>query len=220
MKHVKAYKAVQSDLQRLARKVEAFRLPYGPFEYAARAQAFTNAQQLFHEIVREGRKYHADPQAKAVIEAARSAYHAAWEAAYPSGFWEDCRMLRAGNPIGLESAVRFLEADPMFFRSGYVKAWLIRRIKPPMLTPAFAKRLQNVVLSLIDRRDDRDFRAFCRLAHKVDSPDLRVELTRRLTHTEPNVRRRARWVLDALDAGKRKNPETANREMEARLWKH
>lgn len=126
------------------------------------------------------------------------------DAAYPDRFWEDYQKLKSGDAAGLESAVRFLEADPYFFRSGYIKVSLIRGIKPPMLKPNDAKRLQNVVVSLVNRRDDRDFRAFCKLARKVDGPELREQLSQRLTSRNPDaspnldVRRRARWVLEAL----------------------
>ena len=55
----------------------------------------------------------------------------------------------------------FLEADPWFYRTGYIKSKLIRYIKRPMLTPEYIKRLQRVVLAVVDKRDDRDFRAYC-----------------------------------------------------------
>ena len=133
------------------------------------------------------------------------------DAAYPSGFWEDAEKLRGGDAAGLESAVCFLAADPIFFRTGYVKAWLIRAIKPPMLKSDDKKRLQDAILSRVDRRDDRDFRAFCRLAKKVDDANLREQLTQRADEGDFDVRRRARWVMEALaqkdrmeQAGKRR----------------
>ncbi len=169
-----------------------------PFDYAARARQVAEAQQ-WNTLASQMRfRPPADPQTWDVHKATAERLWKALDAAYPEGFWEDCKKLKAGDAAGLETAIRFLEADPYFFRSGYIKAWLIRGIKPSMLTPAYRKRLQQVVLSLIDRRDDRDFRAFCKLACKVDAPELREQLTQRLTHNDPNVRRRARWVLEAL----------------------
>jgi hypothetical protein len=38
--------------------------------------------------------------------------------------------LKERNSSGLATAVRFLEADPWFFRSGYTKAELIRYLCP------------------------------------------------------------------------------------------
>lgn len=194
----KSHKTPLTDLQRLAQKVEDYRLPSGPFDYAVQARAVREAQQFFHEIVREGKRYYADPEAHAIIEAARRLYSAALEAAYPAGFWEDYQRLRAGGTAGLESVVRFLEADPYFFRSGCIKVMLIRAVKPSMLKPSDIARLQSVVLSLVDRRDDRDFRAFCCLAKKVDDAGFREQLRQRADESNFDVRRRARWVLDAL----------------------
>ncbi len=113
-------------------------------------------------------------------------------------FQRDMVLMQGGDKSKVDVAIAFLEADPWFHGSGYAKAKLIRYLKPPMLKPDEIKRLQNVVLSLVDRRDDRDFRAFCKLARKVDGPRLREQLTQRLAQNDLNVQRRARWVLEAL----------------------
>ncbi len=128
-------------------------------------------------------------------------------ARYTWDFWRDVELLRGGDQTKLETAVAFLEADPWFHGSGYVKTKLSRYIKPEMLTPAYRTRLAGAVLAMVDKRHDRDFRAFCRLARKVDAPALRDELTRRVANGDPDVRRRARWVLEALEHGKRHAPE-------------
>ena len=187
-----------TDIQRLAQRVEAYRLPSSPFDYATRAQSMNDVRDFFHEIVREAKQYHAAPEATRVIEAARRLYYAASEAAYPSGFREDCQRLRAGDSEGLEAAVAFLEADPWFHRSGYVKDKLIRHIKPPMLTPEYIRRLQNVILEMVERRNGQEFQAYCKLARKVDAPDLREQLMRRMNGGDADTSRRARWVLEAL----------------------
>ena len=51
---------------------------------------------------------------------------------------------------------------------------------------------------MVDRRNGREFRAYKQLACKVDAPELRAQLDHRLAHTDPAVRQRARWVLEAL----------------------
>jgi len=61
-----------------------------------------------------------------------------------------------------------------------------------------ASRLRQVVLNLVDQRDGREFRWYCRLARHIDGPDLRNQLERRLRDANGNVRRRAGWVLDVL----------------------
>ena len=198
MKRRQTHKTPLSGLQRLAQRVEAYRPPSGPFDYATRAQAMNDAREFFYEIVREGKRYYADPKAESVTESARRLYYAALDAACPPGFWEEYQRLRAGDPAGLEVAVAFLEADPWFQGSGYVKVKLVRHIKQSMLTPGDVTRLQNVVLNMVERRNGQEFHDYCRLARKVASPRLREQLARRLTHDDPDIRRRTRWVLEAL----------------------
>ena len=64
----------------------------------------------------------------------------------------------------------------------------------PMLQAHF-----DVVLAAVDKCDRREFRSYCRLARTVDSPDLRQVLSDRLGDPDCGVRRRARWVLNALE---------------------
>lgn len=116
-------------------------------------------------------------------------------ARYDWDFRRDVELLRGGDPTKIEVAVAFLEADPWFHGSGYDKVRLVRYIKPPMLTPCYVGRLQNVVLRMVERRNGQEFRAYCRLARKVDGPELREGLTRRLDNDDADIRRR---VLEAL----------------------
>jgi len=170
----------------------------GPFDYAARAQQVQEAHRLNSTASElRFRPPHA-PEAWELHELTAARFWEAIEAAYPPGFGHDAARLHAGDAAGLESTFAFLEADPFFFRTGYLKAALIRDIKRLSLTPPQAQRLQQVVLTVVDARNDREFRAFCRLARKVDAPALREQLTARLTSSDAGIRRRARWVLEAL----------------------
>lgn len=191
-------KAPLTDIQRLAQRVEKYHLPDGPLDYAARAQSLNDTQAFFREIAGAASRHCADPKAKAVVDTARRVYEAAREAAYPSGFWEDYQKLCAGDAAGLEATVTFLEADPWFPNSGYVKVKLIRHIKPSMLPPEYSTRLQNVVLEMVERRNGQEFRAYCKLACKVDDAGFREQLRQRADEGNFDVRRRACWVLEAL----------------------
>src|SRR5215468_12433620 len=99
---------------------------------------------------------------------------------------------------GVDEAIKYLEKDEWKFRSGYAKADLICLLRKLDLKPNEAERLRRVVLAVIDGRDRREFRHYCRLACKVDSPQLRKELTRRLEDENEVVRRHARWALEYL----------------------
>ncbi len=204
MKRKKATSPQRSDFAEIVRRVQDYKPAKGEFSYAERGWAVTEAHQLYNESFQLGKSY---PMAPGLAEANTEAHRLWFEAldkAYPNSFWENYERLRSGDPTGLENAVSFLEADPWFFGTGYVKTKLMRFIKPAMLTPEYKKRLQQVVLAVVDKRDERDFREYCRFACKVDAPELRGQLSQRLTSrnpdTSPNfdVRRRARWVLEAL----------------------
>ena len=98
----------------------------------------------------------------------------------------------------VDEAIKYLEKDEWKFGSGYAKADLISWLRKFDLMPNEAERLRRVVLAVVDGRDRREFRHYCKLASKVDSPQLREELTRRLGDENEVVRRHARWVLEYL----------------------
>ena len=198
MKRKKTRSLQRSDVADVLRRVKEYQPARGLFSYAERGRAVTEAHRLYNESSQLTRRFPLDPDLAEACSEAHRLWYTAIGNAYPPGFREDEERLRVGDASGLESAVSFLEADSWFFGTGYHKASLIRYLKPPLLTLEYARRLQRVVLAVVDTRDDRDFRAYCRLARKVDAPALRDELTRRLTHGDPGVCRRARWVLEAL----------------------
>jgi uncharacterized protein (TIGR02996 family) len=180
--------------ERLDRLTDAGR----PFDQAERAAEAAEARRLFHEVLRLSEARRGDPQLTALYVEARTRAHAAEQAAWPPGFWEDFGRLRSGDAAALETAVAFLEADPWFFRSGYAKESLIRFLCRLELAPEHVDRLRKVVLAAVDGRHRREFRRYCRLARKVDGPEVRSELARRLRHDDPRVCRHARWVFAAL----------------------
>lgn len=198
MKTRKSRSQQRLDLLELHRRVEQFRLCSGPFDYTSRVTKMQEAQTLLHQSSAARLKFRDDPQAWADWQRMVQFWREALEAAYPPCFWNNVITLKQGDLEGLPDAISFLEADPWFFRTGYVKTWLIRHIKPTMLSLQDIARLQQVILHVVDTRDDRDFRAFCRLARKVDGPVLRRELQARLESPQADIRRRSRWVMDAL----------------------
>ena len=169
-----------------------------PSSGTSRYQAAEDARAVYDRAWRLHRRFPQDAEASNAYIEAQKHYWRLISAAYPPSFNQDLVRLEEGDPSGLESVVAFLEADPIFYGTGYLKEALSRLLRDVELPMIYVQRLQRVVLSIVDRRDGREFRAFCRLARKVDAPELREQLTRRLAHDDPNVRRRARWVLEAL----------------------
>lgn len=189
----KDVKLLERELDNLKSQLEA----KSGFRYAERAEIARRAQALVHEAAALLRGNPRDTMVREIHRSAVEAFRTAVDRAYPAGFWEDVERLRRGELSGLAAGVAFLEADPWFDGSGYTKANLIRYITRIDLPHDIAERLRRVVLAAVDHRDRREFRLYCRLARKVDSVELRELLGPRLQHSDPAIRRRARWVLEA-----------------------
>jgi len=168
------------------------------FDQVHMAERAESARILLHDAARLPERNKEKSQDHATWKKCIDLFFRCLNEAYPTGFWQDFENLKKGDPSGLESAIRFLEADPWFFRSGYVKADLIRYVCRCSLMPDQAGRLREVVLNAIERRDRREFRQFANLAKAVQSDELKSEVAKRLLYEDEGVRRRARWVLDLL----------------------
>jgi hypothetical protein len=120
--------------------------------------------------------------------------------AFPGGLARGMSLLAKGDPATIEESIRFLEADPWFFRSGYIKAEIIRHLRRAPLSPAQVGRLQQVILARVAGRDTREFRWYCRLARVVSDANFRREIER-LSHSPADpIARRARWVVAQMGA--------------------
>jgi hypothetical protein len=160
------------------------------FPFAARADRFRRAQRALNESSKrpffEGR------------DAALDEYWAAAEQALPPGFDQASASLRNGDPAGVTVAIEFLEADPIVFRSGYLKGDLVTYLKRVPLSEPQRERLRGVVLQLVASRDGREFRRYCQLARRLDGPEFRAKLEELAASSDADVGRRAGWVLKAL----------------------
>jgi hypothetical protein len=125
-------------------------------------------------------------------------FWAAMRAAYPPEFWDSYERLKAGDHDCADDAIAFLEADPMCQRSGYIKADLLRFLGRLSLSEAQAQRLRDVILHVTATRDAREFRRYCTLAQRLDTPTFRSRLAELAATDDRAVRRRAGWVLAAL----------------------
>ncbi|QGM45431.1 hypothetical protein [Methylocystis heyeri] len=185
------------------------------FDYAGRAAEVEAARRKIHEAFLQ----EATEKSITAWKGAISDFNAALEAAFPPRFWEQINRLRRisryyavhcgvslrerpltkGDEAALETAIEFLEADPMFFRSGYVKADVLRLVKRMPLSEERAERLRAVVLGVVDQRASQEFQRYCRLARRIATPSLRQDLKKRIDGDDPATARRARWMLAAIE---------------------
>jgi len=98
----------------------------------------------------------------------------------------------------IEFVVCFLEVDPHFFRSGYLKQDLLTRIKRSKLTAPIKRRLHAVLLDAVHRRGTREFKYYCRLAAAVADDGLRGQLEALAAEGTSARTSRARRMLVSL----------------------
>jgi hypothetical protein len=87
----------------------------GPTQNAAKLRDLKEAVKSTFRVRHEGAS-----QIEAWSEACRQFHLSYDQLAFPGGLGESMRRLIEKDPVTIESAVQFLEADPMFFRSGYI----------------------------------------------------------------------------------------------------
>jgi hypothetical protein len=184
-------KSIREHLRSLAQKPSHF----DQLQMAERAEV---ARLLVHESANLPKRRVESSSDNVLWRECIDAFNKCLSEAYPRGFWDDFELLRNGDSSGLESAISFLEADPFFFRSGYVKADLLRLVCRFELSEQQKLRLQRVVINAVMLRDRREFRQFANLGRQVQSKNFAESLTQLLQHDDPAVRRRAQWVLESL----------------------
>ena len=110
----------------------------------------------------------------------------AWKAY--SGFGEDTKFyffesrdflsaLASGDADAKESAIKFLEFDPYYYRSGYIKSKLLVRLKNIKLSASEVKRLQKVICNAIVSQPPKcEFKYYARLLKNIGTPEFHLQL--------------------------------------------
>jgi hypothetical protein len=108
------------------------------------------------------------------------------------------RRIRDGDRTAMDDAVRFLEADPWCFRSGYVKEELMTALANAKLPEDLRGRLQAVVLRRLTHREPRLLRPTGRLAANVWDDALARQVTELAATGGGEEREDAAAVLQAV----------------------
>jgi hypothetical protein len=143
------------------------------------------------------RKDEADPKTRRWLGAIE-AFRAAQALVYPEALRQVEQGERHVSELDTLDMLDFLQADPVFHRSGYMKAKLLTELKRRKLDRHEAQRLQAIIVNAVGKPDRREFRHYCRAAAAVDDAGLRQKLRDLERADDAGTRRRATWVLTAL----------------------
>jgi hypothetical protein len=98
------------------------------------------------------------------------------------------------NPDIKEFGICYLEVDPEYFRSGYFKQILLRRLKRTLLHRDEIFRLHNVLLKAVIR-GRKHFREYCRLSCQIANDWFVKELKILLENPDKLIKARAEMML-------------------------
>jgi hypothetical protein len=94
-----------------------------------------------------------------------------------------------------EFAITFLELDPMFFRSGYIKEEILRKIKRSKLNSKQVERLLYVLERAVENKGTREYRRYCRLAPSITNQKFLNYLNNVSKYGEGTRKSRAELML-------------------------
>jgi hypothetical protein len=146
-----------------------------------------------------------EAEREAWSEACRRFHISYDQLAFPGGLSDAMRRLTQGEPAVIESAVVFLETDPWFFRSGYIKERILEQLRRVPLDNDKKDRLRQLILARVrDSKTRREFRRYCRLAPFVTDPFFEEQIAQ-LAGPSGVKPKHARWVLEHLRQASRKS---------------
>jgi hypothetical protein len=171
------------------------------FGYSRRGRDVNEAQAEVHAAFKHvvDRNDSSDPKTQRWVKAI-TAFQAAYARVYPEVLRQIDRGTKRAAELDTADMLDFLEADPIFDRSGYMKEKLLTELKRRRLDHNEARRLQEIILDIIRKGEyRREFLRYCRAAANVDDDQFRLELVELERSNDPRISQRANWVLAGLD---------------------
>jgi hypothetical protein len=88
---------------------------------------------------------------------------------------ENRAAIRRGEREFIEDAILFLEVDPWFMYSGYIKEGLLRALKAAPLTASDKSRLRAILMDVVSAKDRRELKYYWGLLRRVWTPEFERE---------------------------------------------
>lgn len=107
--------------------------------------------------------------------------------------------LSSGESEVKKMAVKFLEFDPYYYRSGYIKAKLLVRLKNIKLSDTEAERLRQVVCNaIVSRQPKSEFKYYARLLKNIGTPEFFRRLQNLAVPEIPYIKSRLECCLQPV----------------------
>ncbi len=100
----------------------------------------------------------------------------------------------------IEFTISYLEVDPMYFRSGYIKEEMLRKIKRTTLNEKQKYRLRNLLYNAVEVRASREYKRYCRLAPIVTDEKFNNWLLNIIQNEEGSKKSRANLMLQQINS--------------------
>jgi hypothetical protein len=113
---------------------------------------------------------------------------------YPGGDERWDKFLN-GDSAEIETAVLFLDVDPYFFRSGYMKEVIWTRLKKFDLSAPQRTRLEAIAIAYLHRRIRRDFWHMARYVRRHGRDEFWRQVVSLQESAIPSVRMKAGWLM-------------------------
>jgi hypothetical protein len=121
-------------------------------------------------------------------------HHLYPELFYPGGD-KSLDALKRDESAAIETALDFLDADPVHFRSGYTKEEVWRRLRGASLTAGDKLRLEAIALRYVERRIEREFWVMGRVMSKLGSNEFWQNAEKLADSAEEPIKTRASYLL-------------------------
>jgi hypothetical protein len=118
--------------------------------------------------------------------------------AFPGGLEHGLSLLKNQDPTTIATAISYLEADPYFFRSGYIKENILRLLKKVTLSKKQIAELQEILIDAITNNNRREYQEYCKLARIIADEPFRHQIQDIIQQSDDaTIRQRAQQMLNA-----------------------
>ncbi len=121
--------------------------------------------------------------------------------AFPGGLNRGLTLLKKYDSDVIAQAIIYLQADPYFHRSGYIKEQILKILKKASFTKKQIIAMQELIISIIHKGliQDRTYKQYCTIASKITDDNFCTSIENIVkTASDPRVKESAQLVLQSL----------------------